>query len=220
MKNNNVQQRHVERVLLCSHMTPAPYAAPYGVQRFLTGCRTATGPISGSAVFTLATTDGCCWFSLMDPYVAASVSSVVFIFTASISLHVPVMSCCRSRRTHHDPRPWSHRRGIRVSVRSDLWNKQPYLCRLFKPPFSSRHFVSTSGLKRPISGQIYLISWLFSSMRKSGYSWEYRGHTPQLLSHVRVRGSLLTFSPNLNPQSTPFRDRTPLFASALHGNKE
>lgn len=71
----------------------------------------------------------------MDPYVAASASSVVFTFTASISLHVPVMSCCRSRRTHHDPRPWNHRRGFRVSVRSDLWNKQPYLFGLFKPHF-------------------------------------------------------------------------------------
>lgn len=78
----------------------APYVAPCGVQRFLTGCRTATGPVSGSAVFTPATTDGSCWFSLMDPYAAGPASSVVLTFTASISLHVTVMDCCRPIATY------------------------------------------------------------------------------------------------------------------------
>lgn len=67
-------------VVLRSHVfVTAPYVAPYAVQWFLTDCRTAAGPDSGSAVFTLATTDGCCWFSLMDPYVAGSASSVVHV---------------------------------------------------------------------------------------------------------------------------------------------
>lgn len=90
-------------VVLRSHVfLTAPYVAPYGVQGFLNGCRTATGPVSGSAVFTPATTDGRCWFSLMDPYAAGSASSVVLTRAASVSLHVTVMSCRRSRQITAD----------------------------------------------------------------------------------------------------------------------
>lgn len=79
---------------------------------FLTGCRTATGPVSGSAVFTPATTDGSCWLSLMDPSAAGSASSVVLTFTASISLHVRVMGCCTSRQTNRDFYPRNNGRNI------------------------------------------------------------------------------------------------------------
>lgn len=83
--------------MLRSHVfLTAPYVAPYGVQGFLNGRGTATGPVSGSAVFTPATTDGRCWFSLMDPYAAGSASSVVLTCTASISLHVAAADPGRS----------------------------------------------------------------------------------------------------------------------------
>lgn len=81
---------------------PAPYVAPYGVQRFLTGCRAAAGPVSGCVVFTPATTDGSCWFPLMGPHAAGSAFSAVLPFTASVSLHVPVRTYGGSRQTNRD----------------------------------------------------------------------------------------------------------------------
>lgn len=98
---------------------------------FLTGCRTATGPVSGSAVFTPATTDGSCWFSLMDPSAAGSASSVVLTFTASISLHVRVMGCCTSRQTNRDLYPRNNGRNIcpiKVSFLCTQGNSHFHFC--------------------------------------------------------------------------------------------
>lgn len=107
---------------------------------FLTGCRTATGPVSGSAVFTPATTDGSCWFSLMDPSAAGSASSVVLTFTASISLHVRVMACCTSRQTNRDLYPRNNGRNICliisiISVRARRVTATLHFCLGFEPHF-------------------------------------------------------------------------------------
>ena len=81
------------------------FVAPYGVQRFLTGCGTTTGPVVvlqcshwqppalvvGS--FFLFFSLFFFFFFLMVPHVSGSASSVVLTFTTAIKLHVMVVNC-------------------------------------------------------------------------------------------------------------------------------
>lgn len=142
------------------------------------------------------------------------------------------MSCRRSRQSIGDLNPRSPRNKYLSNktlfrAHRSMGNQTQALTRLFgllKPQL--HHDTSfREQTKTTISGEIYLISWLvsISSMRStSGYIWEYRCRARQLLIHVQFRGSLLTFSPNLNSQSSPIHDTTALnsVSSAERQRKE